>query len=127
MLLEFKSQAQFLESFANGALKGALPAEKIDTNTLEYPVKVEFDLDTKTFKLYVEPEVIKPAEAPKKAKKKLSKGAIAGIVIGCIALVALIVGLAVGLSGCSTKTAKCAERDQHGTCITEELTFQKRR
>lgn len=111
-------------AYMHGELYGYIPAVKIDTNTLEFPLKFELFPELKVFRLYQEPEPATPAE-PQKTKKKLSKGAIAGIVCGCIALLAIIIGLAVGLSGCATKL-KCVEYNGQGICTAEEVNYRVR-
>lgn len=118
----YNSQADLLYAGLHGDLYGYIASEKIDTNKITYPVKIEIFHDLKTFKLYVEPTPAPVQEQPKK-KKKLSKGAIAGIVCGVLALIALIVGLAVGLSGCTTPV-KCVEYNDAGICITEEVHYR---
>lgn len=99
MILEFKSQAEFLASFVSGELKGFMPVEKIDSNTLSYPVKIEALTGSYTFKLYKEPEV---KETPKATTKKgLTKKQ--KIIIGCsvgggvilIAIIGIIIWLCV--------------------------------
>lgn len=95
-ILEFKSQEELIYAFTKGSLYGTIPAVKIDSNKLTYPVKIELFTELKTFRLYTEPKPAKQ-ETQTPPKKKLSKGAIAGIVIGCVCAVALIVGLIVWL------------------------------
>lgn len=79
-------------AYMHGELYGYIPAEKIDTNKLTFPLKFELFPDLKVFKLYIEPKSEVKAETSK-PKKKLSKGAIAGIVCGVLALIAIIIGV----------------------------------
>ena len=79
-------------AYMHGELYGYIPAEKIDTNKLTFPLKFELFPDLKVFKLYTEPKPEVKVESTK-PKKKLPKGAIAGIVCGVITLLAIIVGV----------------------------------
>lgn len=121
MVLKFNNQSEFLESFANGALKGCMPSEKIDTNTLEYPVCIE--VDDGFFKLYIETPKV---ETIKEVKKKgLSKKAIVLLSTLIPLSVAIIVGviLAFVLTACSAKTY-CAQYDKDGICRAETVIYK---
>lgn len=90
-IVEFQNQDELLASFSNGDLRGLIPAEKIDTYKIEYPVRIEILDDLKMFKLYKEVEKIKVAEPIK--KKGLSKKAILGLSIGIPLGVIVIVAI----------------------------------
>lgn len=88
----YENQADFLKAFVSGDLKGFMPIEKIDSNALSYPLKIEAMLGNYTFKLYKEP--IK--ETPKaEAKKGLSKKQ--KIIIGCSVAGGVIVLAIIGI------------------------------
>lgn len=96
-IVEYKSQAELLNAFIEGELKGSFPAETIDTNKLEYPVKIEISGVAK-FRIYreVKVETSSPSESTIDevvGKKKLSKKAII-LLATCIPCgIALIVGI----------------------------------
>ena len=97
-ILTYETQLDLLKAFTEGDLKGYMPTEKIDTNKLSYPVKIEAQEANYTFWLYKEPEVVEtPTETAKtETKKGLTKKQ--KIIIGCsvaggIILIAIIATL----------------------------------
>ena len=82
-ILTYETQLDLLKAFTEGDLKGYMPTEKIDTNKLSYPVKIEAQEGNYTFWLYKEPEVVEtPTETAKtETKKGLTKKQ--KIIIGC--------------------------------------------
>lgn len=81
-ILTYETQIDLLKAFVEGNLKGYMPTEKIDTNKLNYPVKIEAKEANYTFWLYKEPEVVEtPTETKTETKKGLTKKQ--KIIIGC--------------------------------------------
>ena len=96
-ILTYETQLDLLKAFTEGDLKGYMPTEKIDTNKLSYPIKIEAQEGNYTFWLYKEPEVVETlTETKTETKKGLTKKQ--KIIIGCsvaggIILIAIIATL----------------------------------
>lgn len=96
-IYEYANQADFLKAFVSGELKGFMPTEKIDSNSLSYPVKIEAQEGNYTFWLYKEPQKAEVKESTNKKGLTRKQKIIIGCSVGGGVILLTIIGIVIWL------------------------------